>query len=257
MNHQVSSEVYALALAAAQDLKQQLEERLIGNKAHGWSCSCGSCGAGPSRVVGIDMPTSYPYQIAMWLLWSCRMEDDKGKSWSQGICSYIPWTELYPMYRSHFAGIDVEVENASVSLFADRPEEFFGDVAARDGRNFNGSGRSVIVTSQSAAYLRPVADRAHAVWINAELRLRNEVEQYVACQIDPFEYGRQNTGDRVPFYKVSDPSIMPTFYIRIPGLGQSRDLYFPIARLISVNKQSGEVTFELDQSVESFHQASE
>jgi hypothetical protein len=33
------------------------------------------------------------------------MEDNTGKRWTQNIGSYIPWTELYPMFRNAFAGI--------------------------------------------------------------------------------------------------------------------------------------------------------
>lgn len=45
---------------------------------------------------------------------------------------------------------------------------------------------------------------------------------------------------------------MPTIYIQILGEGRVEDLHIPIARLVTMNKTTGEATFELDTSVESF-----
>lgn len=258
MAREVSPEVYARALNAAESLKRQLEERLIGKSAHAWSCSCGACGAGPSKVVGIDMPTTYQYQIAMWQLWTCDMKDDKGKGWGQGISTYIPRTELYPMFRNHFAGNDVRVDHPYARLYHDKVNGFWGDQAAEEGRKFTASGRTVVISDQSAAYVRPVGDLTNSVWLNAEIRIDSNLEQYatreprLACNVDPFEFGQRHGRGAGQYYNLADPCEMATFYIRIPDDGHGKDVYFPIARLVSVNKSTGEATFELDQSVESF-----
>lgn len=79
MSHQPSPESYALAREAAESLKSQLEERLIGKTAAAWSCCCGALSAGPSAVVGVEIPSSYEEQTAMWLLWL-----------DQGVETFVP-----------------------------------------------------------------------------------------------------------------------------------------------------------------------
>jgi hypothetical protein len=243
MNTQVDSAVYGRALAVAENLKLKLEARLVNKTDHGWSCSCGACGAGPSRVVAVEMPTSYRYQIAMWMLWNCDMVDNTGKPWSQGISSYIPWSELYPMFRQAFAGIDVRVEHPYAQLFLSQPAPFVH------------SGRTVEIRSNNPVFVRPIGEVSQSVWVNAELRIDRGLEQYatdealIACNVDALEFGQQlgrGTGHYYRLAKVGGQA----FYIRIPGHGQ--DIHLPIAQVVAVNKEAGTATIELDQSVELF-----
>jgi hypothetical protein len=186
------------------------------------------------------------------------MIDHKGKEWSQGISQYIPWTELYPMFRNHFAGLEVQLDHPHAEMYRDKPQDFFGDLAAKEGRQFISSGRTVIVSNESAGYIRPIGDLTDSVWVNAELRLDSNLERYatkgllLACNVDPFEFGQSKGRGAGQYYGLGDTSQLPTFYIRISGGGHGKDLYLPMARLVDVNTNTGEATFELDESVESF-----
>lgn len=246
MKTQIYPEVFASAMVVAENLKRQLEARLINKTAHAWSCSCGKCGAGPSRVVAIRIPTTYQYQIAMWLLWSCEMEDNTGKRWSQSIASYIPWTELYPMFRNAFAGIDVRVEHPFAQSYSNRPAPF------------TPSGRTIELSSKSPVFVRPRGDLSQSVWINAELRIDKRLPNYptddglIACNIDALEFGQSNGRGQGEYCYLAGPSGGPAFYIRIPGDGHGQDLYLPIAQQVTANKTAGTATLELDQSVEVF-----
>lgn len=256
MASEVSPEVYAIALEVAATLRRQLEQRLIGRTASAWSC--GGCIVGPSAVVGIEMPTTYQRQLAIGWLWSCCMRDDKGKAWSQGIGTYIPQSELYPMFRNHFAGIDVEVDHPDAQIYHDKVDSLRGDRAAKEGRKFTTSGRTFVLSFNSAAHVRPIGDVTNSVWLNAEIRIDTNLECYemkgplLTCQVDPFEFGQRHGRGVGQYYSLSDPSELPTFYIRI-GAGHGKNVYLPIARLVAVNQDAGEATFELDLSVESFN----
>jgi hypothetical protein len=265
MKVQLNSEVHARALIAAESLKQQLEMRLIGKFMHdGWRCACAACSFGPSKVVGIHMPTTYKEQIAMWLHWGCDMEDKSGKRWSTGLSDYISWAELYPMFRNHFAGIEVPVEHPHAESYYDRStvDEFFGDQAAKEGRIFTPSGRTVVVGDDACVYVRPIGDPTNSVWVNAEIRVDANMERFTikdalfACNVNPFALGQDHGRGHGCYYAPGGLSRLPTYYVRIPDEGQVKNLFFPIARLVAFNKTTSEATFELDQKVESFTAAS-
>ena len=244
MKTQVSPDVYARALVAAENLKRQLEARLINKTAHAWSCSCGKCGAGPSRVVAISMPTDYPKQIARWLSWSCEMEDNTGKRWSQGISTYIRFSELYPMFRNAFAGIDVRVEHAFAQSYHGQPAPFVH------------SGRTVEISRTNPVFVRPSGDLSQSVWVNAELRIDSGLKQYavgetlIACNVDALEFGQPRGRGDGNYYSLGAQSGGQAFYILILGAGHGQDIYLPIARVVTADKKSGTATIELDQSVE-------
>ncbi len=238
MSTEIPPEVYSRALKAAEALKCELEERLIGKTIN---CMRSPRKDDPSRVVGITMPTSsYPHLIANWLAWECEMKDVHGKEWSQGLCDYIHWAELFPMFRNAFSGIEVEVEHPYAHLYY--------------GGNFTGSGRFVVVSDEHIpVFVRPIGDPSRSIWLNAELRIDTNLECYsskepmLACNIDPMEFGQKRHGRGIgQHYDLPVPSDLPTFYIRIPGPGDA--LYLPIARVVS--RTGSEITFELDQSVE-------
>lgn len=246
MSNQITPEAFASARVVAESLKQQLEARLVHKTSPGWRCNCGSCSAGPSRVMGINIPTSYQDQIAQWLMWTCEMEDDKGKRWSQGISSYIPWTELYPMFRRAFAGIDVRVEHPYAQCYNGQPW------------GFAPSGRTIKLSLDSPVFVRPVGDLSQSVWVNAELRIDKGLPQYatddalIACNVDALEFGQVRGSGYGQYCFLAAPSGGSTFYIRIPGDGLGQDTYLPIARQVAANKDVGTATLELDQSVEAF-----
>jgi hypothetical protein len=244
MSTQISPEAFASAMVVAENLKQQLEARLNNKTAHARSCSCGRCGAGPSRVVGINIPTHYQQQIALCLLWECQIEDNAGKRCSQSITSYIPWAELYPMFRQAFAGIDVRVNHPEAEPDNDQ----------RWG--FAPSGRTIELSTNSAVFVRPIGDLSQSPWVFAELRIDKDMPQYatsdalIACNVNPLEFGQRRGRGQGHYYSLTEQSGGSTFYIRIPGLSRVKDTYLPIARQVIVNKEAGTATLELDQSVE-------
>ncbi len=241
----ISPEAHARALVVADILKNLLEARLVNKTSHGFSCSCGSCKVGPSRVVAINVPKSYPYQIAMWLMWTCEMEDNTGKRWSQSISTYIPWTELYPMFRKAFAGIEVRVEHPYAQSYHGSPGPF------------QASGRMVEISTKQHAFVRPIGNLSESIWVNAELRIDSNLKQYasneafIACNVDALEFG-QDRGRRGNYYSLDGQSGQQAFFIYLPGAGHGKDKYLPIARVVTANKAAGTATIELDDSVEAF-----
>ena len=243
MATEIPPEVYSRALKAAEALKRELEERLIGKNKYGMRSPLTERKAGSSKVVGITMPTSsYPHLIANWLAWSVEMRDDNGKEWSQGLFDYIHWAELFPMFRNAFSGIEVEIEHPYSQLY--------------HGGNFTGSGRIVVVNENTPAFVSPIGDLSRSTWLNAELRIDTNLLEYgnegpmVVCNIDPLEFGqKENSRGIGHYYDLPDPSNLPTFCIRIPGNGLGDDMYLPIARVVA--RTGSEITFELDKSVES------
>ncbi|CAN5559167.1 hypothetical protein BH11CYA1_BH11CYA1_08940 [soil metagenome] len=239
----ITPEAHARALVVAENLKNLLEARLIGKTSHGFSCSCGACSAGPSRVVAINIPMQFPYQIAMCLLWTCEMKDDTGKRWTQGISTYIPWSELFPLFRQAFAGIDVRVEHAYAQSYHGSPGPF------------QASGRTVEISTKQQVFVRPAGDLSQTVWVNAELRIDSHLKQYasdeafIACNIDALEFGQEH-GRHGRHYSLTGGQ--QAFFIYISGAGHGKDIYLPIARVVTANKRAGKATLELDQSVEVF-----
>jgi len=247
MKAQVSPEVFARAMVVAENLKRQLEARLI-NKTPP-AGSCGTSRAGPSRVVAISIPTDYPEGIGRWLSWRCEMEDNTGKRWRQAIHNYIPVPELYYMFRKAFAGIDVRVKHAFVLLFDSQPAPF------------RPSGRTAEISS-NPVFVRPTGDLSQSVWVNAELRIDSHFEQcasdepLIACNVDALEFGQPRGRGNGDYYSLDAKSDSRTFYIHVPipwnGDGHRQDIYLPIARVLTANKEAGTATVELDQSVEIF-----
>ncbi len=256
MVREVNHEVYARALAAAETLREQLEQRLNGMTSPGFRCGCGACSAGPSEVVGISIPTTYQYQIAMKNLWTCQMRDNHGKEWSQGLATFIPRSELYPMFRNHFAGIEVRVDHPSAQFYFDDV-----DRAAREDRKFTASSRTVVVSDGNVAYVRPIGDLTNSIWVSAEIRVDTNLEGYstngplLTCNVDPFEFGQRHGRGVGQYYRLANLQGQHVFYIPIPVKGQLIDLCLPIARLVAVDRFTGEATFELDNSVELFQPA--
>lgn len=256
----LSPEVYARALKVAQSLKAQLEERLIGQGSAGISCGCGACSYGTSKVRGIDIPMSYQYQIAMWSMWTCDMQDHRGKRWGVGITKYVSWAELYPMFRNAFAGIDVRVEHPFAQVYDDLPHPFFGDLAAKNGRIFTASGRRLNASDAAPAYVRPIGDVTQSAWVNAELRVDSNMPDYaaktlIACNVDPMHFGSFCGRGNGRYYNAINPADLPTFYIRVPGSGCTKERFLPVARLVDFDETTSSGTFELDQSVEAFEAA--
>jgi hypothetical protein len=246
MSTEIDSAEYARALIVAETLKQQLEMRLVNKTFHGFSSGCGVCVTGPSRVVAIEMPTSYRHNIAMWRLWSCDMEDSTGKGWDQCIAAYIPRTELYLMFRQAFAGIDVPFDHPYAQWYRSQPAPFVP------------SGRTVEMSDNKPVFVRPVGDLNQSVWVNAELRIDSCLPQYasnealIACNVDALELGQRRGRGAGNYYYVDHQSVGRAFYVCILGASRGQDIYLPIARVVAVNKEAGTATIELDQSVEFF-----
>lgn len=261
MTREVVPEASSLALNAAKSLKQLLEQRLIGNTVPGWSCNCGACNTGPSKITHIRMPTTHQHHIGDWFYWSCRTVDDSGKSLGRGLSEYIHPRELFVMFRNHFAGLNIETAHPHARLCYDKVDDLLGDEAAKQGRKFTPSGQTVVVSEQSAAYVRPKGDLTNSVWVNAEIRIDSNLENYalrgalLACNIDPFEFGQRQGRGASQYYNRAQPCQLPTLYVHISADAHEGDVYFAIARLVATNEATGEVTFELDQSVELFNPA--
>lgn len=246
VSDEMSSGVNAPALAVAEALKKELEKRLVGKASGGF------------QIAEIQMPVAHPDQIAMWTLWVCRMVDSNNENaWWQGISAYIPRTELYPLFRQAFAGINIEVDHPPGGIYFDKTDGSDDGPPDRAGREFTGSGRTVVVTSLRAAYVQPREGPTNAVWLNAKILIYSNLGgqhgtggPMLACTVNPFEFGFGRRDGRYCY--LPEASERPTFYLWFQE-AEGKDVYFPIARLVAVNKTNCEVTFELDVSVESFN----
>jgi hypothetical protein len=227
------------ALRVAEALRHQLEQLLA---------------APPARVVRIRIPTK-PEQVAMWLHWSCETEDDRVSGLSRGLNHYIPRVELYPLFRDAFAGIKIPLCHPYAAIYSD----FSTETKSEKGRNFIASDRTITVGNEKVVYVRPRGDLSISVWVDAEIRVDANLEQYahlnepfLACNIDPCHF-RQPIGRGAGTYHfLPDPSQLPTLYIRIGGDNLKEDIFVPIARLLEVDRSLGMAIFELDQSVEAW-----
>jgi len=249
----VKTEVCARALEVAESLQALLEERLLGRTVDRRKCGCCEY----AKVTGIYKPNLHEYQIASSLLWRCSMQDQCGKLWFQGIDALIPLTEIFPMFRNAFAGIDVRVHHPSAFVYEDQPHAVFGDSARKEGRRFTGSGRIVDVDGETQAYVRPIGDLTQSVWVNAELRIDSNMPQYgsqllFACNVNFLEFGVSYNRGQCRYYDATEPARMRTAYILIPDGVGPRNRYLPIARLVDIDEATGKGKFELDQSVEAF-----
>lgn len=239
---EVCPEVYSHALQVAESLREQLEHQLVGKSQRGWSCSCG---ASNSKIVGVGVPSS-PQLIAWCRLWTCTVVDDNGHESLDTIEKYISPTELYPMFRNRFAGLDVVTACPYVELYRDREEP-------DERRRFTPSGRTVVVSANSSAYVCPSGDLANSVWLNAEIRIDayDETRPLIACNLDPFAFGYDREAGE--YQELPDSSHLPTFYIHL--FGDGNEVFMPIARLVAVDADTAAVTLELDSSVETVEPA--
>ncbi len=244
----------ASVLKVAKELKQQLEQRLMGKTSPTWDSGCDDRRGRLSQVIGIDMPTPYPYQIGLSVLWTCSMKDEDGTVWSQGLSAFIHRKELYPMFRKAFAGMAVKAGHPAALLYHDKPN-CTGDHASIAGRKFTGAGRLVTVTPEKSVYVRPTGELSQSAWLNAELLSafnRITGEPVIWCKVDPLEFGMEKDL-RAGRYSLMDAiELLPTFYVRLAGEGNDKDLYLPVARLVEANASTAVAAFELDNLVESF-----
>jgi len=228
----IDSQTTSRALSAADSLKARLEARLVGCATSGWRCNCGACGAGDSVVVGVSVPSLA--RIARFIFWSCQLEDDNGKTWRHGLDQYIPWSELYVLFREAFEGIEVRTDHPTARFFLAEP------VRARS-RPFTGSGTFVLVQENRPVVLQPRRD-ASSPWLTAELRVDSGIARYVekgpmhTLTVDPFSVG-QDPGE---YYDLTDTD--GTYYV------DSADRLIPIARLVGQSRP-GLSIFELDRDV--------
>lgn len=264
----LTEETKRQAEAAASELKERLLPRVLGHLESAWSCGCGAVHADQAEAVDISYPSAYGEHgdmIGLFMHWTVKMKEvgknpTHGYSYSIGLTTLIPWIELYPIFRDVFGPIAVPLEHPHADGFHDRPDEFWGDRAAKDGRNFAGSGRTVIVREGSPVYIQPTGDLTNSTWLNVELRVDTRLEQYatdgplLACNVDPcaahlggFRGGREG-GHR---YGGGAEAVeqMLTFYIRLNAEG-SKDVFLPIARMTGYDERTGAHTFELDSSVQ-------
>lgn len=218
-------------LQAALELRTQLESRLIGR-----SCNYPELGGGPYKLVAVDFWYRFPGCCTYG--WRCRIKDESGQGWWVCLSWFISWQELFPMFRRHFAGMNVQVSHLSAQLF----EEHSWRVPEH---GFTPSGRRVLLVSGGSAFLKPISGVGDSVWLNAELRFDYGVfvspwagqwKTYLyACDIDPFEFGQV----RSPLSPLSQLSI-----IRFDAPS-----YVPIARVVELDGSNFTATFELDASV--------
>jgi len=253
MNTYVSPEDFQHALAVAKVLQQDLLDRVRGCRVPAWRCSCGACSGGPSAVTGLRIPTEYPYQIAMWSLWSCdKTGDDGAPEGLESLSRFISWAELFPLFRNRFAGIPVRVDHPYAQLLYD------GGGTGGAEHTFVQSGRYVTVHSGNGVQVRPTGELGSAVWVNAELRLDTNMVKYaneqplVACNLDAWSFGQPSGAGAGSYYNVGDVGMLPTFYTRIPRFREEKERLLPVARIVALDTVAQAVTFELDQSVEVF-----
>jgi hypothetical protein len=260
MSNQVSPEVHARALEAAENLRRTLAVRLIGSTAPAWSCTCGATGSAASRVVGIRIPQEYHNQIGMFKYWTCSTVDHRGRPGIAALSNFIPRGELFAIFGNAFAGIDVEVLHPEAKMFLDDPEIIPAEQVPATQRKFSASGHKIRVSHGNKGYVRPSGDLTISVWRNAVLSVctilgssAKDDQALGACYVDPFAFGQRERRGVRQYFDFCDPAELPTLYIPILGHGKVEDLYIPIARLVKVDDSLfSAVTFELDASVEEF-----
>lgn len=243
--------IYAQALAAAQSLQAILAERLIGVSHSGWSCNCGACTAGDSKVIGVSFPPQrYPDQIGMHSSWYADLEDVHGKKWSTGISTFIGREEIYPLFRNVFAGITVELDRPFTDLYTDNPATPFQ--TAKAGPNFVGSGRFVQSENLRPAYVRPRGDLRNSVWVNCALHAETDLPDYeegllLSACTDALETGVENGRGRWGQFRPQSAEQQHTFYVVLMG---NPGVLLPVARVHAIDWVRGVVVFELHETVE-------
>ncbi len=250
----VRDEFLASAVMAAEVLKHKLEKRL-------------RLGAIPSNVDKIVTPGFS--NVGLWSHWKCRIRNHQGRISWKGLAAFIPPDELYPMFRNHFTGMAIRVEHPVAGLCSRAAE---GEKAGK-GREFRSSSRTVIVSDQFAAYIRPLGGSRN-VWVNAELRIdraepsgrrfytgpdldeilqkrssgiQSSRKMRLSCLVDPFEFGqRLATNSGLAMLEHSMTGL-------VVSIGKAKSIHacVPIARLVDVTREAA--TFVLDRFVESFN----
>jgi len=93
----------------ADDLVKEFSPKVLGQKLPGWQCDCGALHHSEAEAVNIHVPglDKWPYQIALWYLWSVNMMDIDGRGYSVGLSEFVPSEKLEPLFAERFAGLDL------------------------------------------------------------------------------------------------------------------------------------------------------
>lgn len=110
---QTYPETVEAARAAAEQLKQILEPRILGKTLPAMSCGCGAVHSGEAKAVEV-LPAGrqfqYRNQIASWALWTVKMEevDGSGHGYSIGLSSFLSREEIEALFTEHFKDVDTD-----------------------------------------------------------------------------------------------------------------------------------------------------
>lgn len=229
---------------AANLLRAQLLARLAATRVSAMKCGCGAIHHGEAEVVDIafnDIDGEYADQIGMFMSCTCSMREvgnphNKDYDYSMGVTSFIPWSELYVMFRQAFEPVGVPTDH----LFA---EPFIS------GPKFVGSGQRATVQVDKPVYIRPIGDTDQMLWRNAQVRIDCNVERYapgsyIACKIDPFapHYGSSKSVS-YHYANVQTPCI---FAARLFDI----NVLVPIVRVVGLSQDGSVVTVETNEGIE-------
>lgn len=200
MNTVISRDTLDKAVAAAEQLKSRLLQRIRGTRRPGFQCNCGCIKHGEAEVVDLDYPTGeYVDQLGQYGSWTANLREVTNAhrtnyDYSEGITQYFTWAELHVIFREVFAPLGMPTSH----LFAD---------PYRSGTGFQGSGQTAVLTIERPLHFRPVGDLSKSQWLNAEVRIDKDVQGYakgslISCFIDPFavHYGDRAGGNRNHHY---------------------------------------------------------
>ena len=96
----------AAAKEAAQKLKSELEELILGKRMHALRCACGTCSQAESearRIVPGGQEKRYEGQIGRWYQWTIDMG-----GFLMGLSTFLPVDQIEVMFGKAFKSIDVE-----------------------------------------------------------------------------------------------------------------------------------------------------
>lgn len=105
-------ETVAAARERAQQLKLELEKRILGKELPAWSCGCGGIHSGTAKAVSVrpaGMEARYQNQIACSGLWGVHMEavDGIGHGYSTGLSDFLSKEVISNLFAEYFADIDI------------------------------------------------------------------------------------------------------------------------------------------------------
>ena len=136
-------ETVKAAREVAYRLKQALEPKILGKELPAMSCGCGAIHSGKAKAVEV-LPAGrqfqYRNQIALWYLWTVKMEEVDGSGhgygYSIGLSSFLSKEEIETLFTEYFGDVDTEYLDQEI-----------------DGQELRAKGKRIDITETSEAHI--------------------------------------------------------------------------------------------------------